>query len=257
MAQPGEGQRGSDAPLHPKRTPLGSTRWLGAAGWEMVQAHRWGCSPSMATRGGDGDVVWGGYPSRGTLGMVVHRGGVTSEPNGVAHLHHVPQEGPGATQYLGWGCPKYPAGPWVLPAAPQGHATTPLHRSPGSLSAGTPPGARVLWGRMFAPLLPPSLSGPARDHFGKWRKGKCLSSTGRRGPAMRAARRPPPHTPAAWGRRDSSGIWGPHLVPRSLAGAGGGTAGRRGRAAISGLSLVLLSPQLEEQKLLCAERGYF
>lgn len=68
---------------------------------------------------------------------------------------------------------------------------------------------------------------------------------------------PPPAPRAAWGRRDSSGIWGPHLVPGSVAGAGGGTAGRRGRAAISGLSLVLLSPQLEEQKLLCAERGYF
>lgn len=40
---------------------------------------------------------------------------------------------------------------------PPGHATTPLHRSPGSPSAGTPPRARVFGGRMFAtPLFPPS-----------------------------------------------------------------------------------------------------
>lgn len=80
---------------------------------------------------------------------------------------------------------------------PPGHATTPLHRSPGSPSAGTPPRARVFGGRMFATPLFPPLSGPARDHFGKWRKGKCLSSTGRRGPATRAAR--PPHTPGSLG----------------------------------------------------------
>lgn len=40
---------------------------------------------------------------------------------------------------------------------PPGHATTPLRRSPGSPSAGTPPRARVFGGRMFAtPLFPPS-----------------------------------------------------------------------------------------------------
>lgn len=76
VAQPGEGQRGSGASLYPKKTPLGSTRWLGAAGWEVAQAHWWGCSPSMAILGGDGDETWGGHRGRGPLGMVVHgRGG--------------------------------------------------------------------------------------------------------------------------------------------------------------------------------------
>lgn len=47
----------------------------------------------------------------GPWGWWYMAGGVTSGPKGVARLHHVPQEGLGATRYFGWGCPKYPSGP--------------------------------------------------------------------------------------------------------------------------------------------------